>query len=76
MGFDGRDRIAMSNLMTSRVVLLMLLCAVRSVTFIVEQPSSSLMPRHSRWRDVLDAGLLRMYTCNFHMGACTNIQKQ
>lgn len=68
MGFVSRDRIALGNLMTARVVLLMLLCSVRAVTFLVEQPTSSLMPRHARWRAVLDGGLLRMYTCNFCMG--------
>ena len=55
--------------MMSRVVLLVMLASRLAVTVLVEQPGSSLMMRHPRWLQMVDAKLVLMYKLRFFMGA-------
>jgi hypothetical protein len=68
MGYDDRERVAGANQMISRVVVIMLVCVARRLTFVVEQPSGSLMSRHTRWQYVLDNNFITLWQRSFFMG--------
>jgi hypothetical protein len=61
--------VADGNLMVSRVVLLIMLAVCLDLNVLVEQPGSSLMQRHPRWRHMIEEGRVALFSLRFYMGA-------
>lgn len=79
LGDVGCPSVASSNLVVTRMALLCMLAAARSVTWTMEQPGSSLMPEHPRLRHLRELGRQLLETMlQWHIAAnvsCYTVSK-
>ena len=64
MGDESKPSVRLGNLLTARTLVLLLLCAAKSIFFVLEQPASSLMEYHKLFQRFLKMILLRKIRIN------------
>lgn len=66
MGDRSRPSVHAGNVLTTRTLILLLLCAAKGIWFVLEQPSSSLMQYHCIFQRFLR--LISLKKLSMHMG--------
>lgn len=54
LGDTDRRFVEQGNLLASRLILLLWVCASRGLLWVVEQPEGSVFPLHPRWQEFLN----------------------